>query len=159
MSEEHDDAVTESHDGETIGEALAAVCAIARDLRAHEITADMHEGDWIDPASVRAILDKAADRIYGAADRVAAAAGRERVRLRALVGRLAQRLQSARLTYGPNLIGGDDLLREAAYELGGQAYAVVDGKPVAVLHGRVLMTTDGKQYQVNRPDAGEVAHG
>lgn len=29
----------------------------------------MHEGDRIDPASVRAILDEAADRIYGAADR------------------------------------------------------------------------------------------
>ena len=72
MSEEHDDAVTESHDGETTGEALAAVRAIARDLRAHGITADMHDGDRIDPASVRAILDEAADRIYGAADRVAA---------------------------------------------------------------------------------------
>lgn len=80
MSEEHDDAVTESHDGETTGEALAAVRVIARDLRAHEITADMHEGDRIDPASVRAILDEAADRIYGAADRIEAAAEREKAK-------------------------------------------------------------------------------
>lgn len=154
MSEEHDDAVTTKHDGETTGEALYALRTIAALLRGGVDTGPSDAIDWIS-AKMRAY----ADQIEAAADRVAAAAGRERVRLRALVGRLAQRLQSARLTYGPNLIGGDDLLREAAYELGGQAYAVVDGKPVAVLHGRVLMTTDGKQYQVNRPDAGEVAHG
>lgn len=153
MSEEHDDAVTESHDGETTGEALAAVRAIARDLRAHGITADMHDGDRIDPASVRAILDEAADRIYAATKFVWEASWCERERLRLLVERLAQRVMNARLA-SPNPGGEDSLLREAQYEIEGTPYAVIDGKPVVVLHGRVVRLTDGRTYVVNRPNCG-----
>ena len=98
-------------------------------------------------------IDNWIDQIESAAERVKVAHWCERERLRLLVERLVQRIMNARLA-SPNPGGEDSLLREAQYEIKGTPYAVIDGKPVVVLHGRVVRLTDGRTYVVNRPNCG-----
>ena len=179
MSEENDDAVTTKHDGETTGEALDALRAIIAEMRDKYTVHNCDECDFRKSCDERFDSDECkskrksislafgieddyfarlADRIEAAAERVKVAHWCECERKRLLIGRLAQRVQFTRLA-DPNPSGEDYLLREAQYEYAGTPYAVIEGKPVVVLHGRVAQEPDGRTFVVNRPEGGEVGHG
>lgn len=157
MDGENNSAVSTKWEGETTGEALDALRAILAEMRkqANEPTIESL-GEVIPPVGAEDVLDWA-DRIEAAAERVKVAHCCECERKRLLIGRLAQRVQFARLA-DPNPGGEDYLLREAQYELAGTPYAVIDGKPVVVLHGRVAQAPDGRTFVVNRPNCGMEAN-
>lgn len=112
MSEENNDGVTVKRSAET---SLDEFGAILREMR----------GDEIETEDGVVTLADYADRL----GRVKDAIEQERRQLRSLVGRFAN-CHEDNVDFGA-------LLREARFVLTDTPYAVVDGEPVAVLHGRV----------------------
>lgn len=91
---------------------------------------------------------------------------KENARLRDMVDRLLRAVNALRgllKHYKPDSANRDtcygvdisNIAEQARVELSGQPYAMVGGRPVVCLHGRVAVTPDGIEHEIIRPHGGE----